>query len=149
MATEQFIIFKLEDERFGASIDQIMSITDFQSLSKIPESPEYIEGLLNLRGDVIPVLNLKKKFKIESKTKSSRIIIANNSGVLLGLLVDDASQSMTKESSDIMGAPSVIIKKETDYIKEVVAHEDELILIIDLFKLVQVEELEKIQESVK
>lgn len=142
----QYIIFRLEDEDFAASIDQILSITDFSELSIVPEGPSYIEGLLNLRGDVIPIVNLKKKFNLKVTKESGRIIISKKNDQLIGFLVDDASRSMSKEGKDVLEPPVVVSTKQMQYIKNVAIHEERLILIIDLHNVLEDSEVSHIEK---
>ncbi len=136
MADKQYIIFKLNEEKFAANINHIASITEYSSITPLPNGPAYVDGLLNLRGDIIPVVNLKKRFKmVEQKMNEKRILIARKNNVQIGFLVDDASQSMTVEESKILPPPQIAIKKENDYISEVCIYNNELIIVVDLDKV--------------
>lgn len=145
MADKQYIIFRLNDEKFAASINHIASITEYSSITPLPNGPAYIDGLLNLRGDIIPVVNLKKRFKmVEQQMNQKRILIARKNDLQIGFLVDDASQSMSVEASKILPPPLIAIKKDNAYISEVCVHKDELIIVIDLDKVLSDDELEMI-----
>lgn len=112
MADKQYIIFKLNDEKYAANINHIASITEYASITPLPNGPAYVDGLLNLRGDIIPVINLKKRFKLaEQKMNEKRILVANKDGIQIGFLVDDASQSMSVQSDYILPPPLIAIKK--------------------------------------
>ncbi|GAB6106154.1 chemotaxis protein CheW [Fusibacter bizertensis] len=145
MADKQYIVFKLNEEKFAASINHIASITEYASITPLPNGPAYIDGLLNLRGDIIPVVNLKKRFKMaEQKMNDKRILIARKGDLQIGFLVDDASQSMTVDESMIMPPPKIAIKRDNAYISEVCVHDNELIIVIDLDKVLSDEEIEEI-----
>jgi len=145
MADKQYIIFKLNEEKFAANINHIASITEYTSITPLPNGPAYVDGLLNLRGDIIPVVNLKKRFKMsEQKMNEKRILIAQKNGVQIGFLVDDASQSMTVQDSNVLPPPSIAIKKENSYISEVCVYNNELIIVVDLDKVLSDEEIEEI-----
>lgn len=145
MADKQYIVFKLNEEKFAASINHIASITEYASITPLPNGPAYIDGLLNLRGDIIPVVNLKKRFKmVEQKMNEKRILIARKGDLQIGFLVDDASQSMTVEESLVMSPPKIAIKRDNAYISEVCVHNNELIIVIDLDKVLSDEEIEEI-----
>lgn len=142
MADKQYIIFTLNDEKFAANINHIASITEYSSITPLPNGPAYVDGLLNLRGDIIPVVNLKKRFKMaEQKMNEKRILIARKDNVQIGFLVDDASQSMTVEESKIFPPPQIAIKKENDYISEVCIYNNELIIVVDLDKVLSADEV--------
>lgn len=145
MADKQYIVFKLNEEKFAASINHIASITEYASITPLPNGPAYIDGLLNLRGDIIPVVNLKKRFRMtEQKMNDKRILIARKGDLQIGFLVDDASQSMTVDESMIMPPPKIAIKRDNAYISEVCVHDNELIIVIDLDKVLSDEEIEEI-----
>ena len=145
MADKQYIIFKLNDEKFAANINQIASISEYASITALPDAPAYVDGLLNLRGDIIPVINLKKRFQMfEQRMSEKRILIAQKEGRLIGFLVDDASQSMSVDESQILPAPSIAIKRDNDYISEVCIYKDELIIVVDLERVLSADEVDKL-----
>lgn len=145
MADKQYIIFKLNDEKYAANINHIASITEYASITPLPNGPAYVDGLLNLRGDIIPVINLKKRFKLtEQKMNEKRILVANKDGIQIGFLVDDASQSMSVQAENILPPPMIAIKKENAYISEVCIYNNELILVVDLDKVLSDDEIETI-----
>lgn len=138
MAERQYIIFRLEEESYCADVSQVRSIYDVSALSKVPGSVNYIEGLLNLRGEVIPIVNLKKRFSLTENIISQRIIISNNG---IGFLVDDASKSMSKEEKDILVPPELGVGDNSSYISSIVIHEERLILVINLATVVAADEI--------
>ncbi|GAU77382.1 chemotaxis protein CheW [Fusibacter sp. 3D3] len=147
MAEKQYIVFKLNDEKFAANINHIASITDYASITSLPNGPAYVDGLLNLRGDIIPVVNLKKRFKMtDTVARDKRILIARRDDILIGFLVDDASQSMSVDEKDVLPPPKIAIKKENAYISEVCIHNNELIIVIDLDKVLSEDEISEILE---
>lgn len=145
MAEKQYIVFKLNDEKFAANINHIASITDYASITSLPNGPAYVDGLLNLRGDIIPVVNLKKRFKMtDTAARDKRILIARKEDVLIGFLVDDASQSMAVDEKDVLPPPKIAIKRDNAYISEVCIHKNELIIVIDLDKILSDDEISEI-----
>lgn len=145
MAEKQYIVFKLNDEKFAANINHIASITEYASITALPNGPAYVDGLLNLRGDIIPVVNLKKRFKMNDTTaRDKRILIARKEDVLIGFLVDDASQSMAVDERDVLPPPKIAIKRDNAYISEVCIHKNELIIVIDLDKILSDDEINEI-----
>lgn len=132
MATKQFVAFKLGNEKYCIDILNVSSITEKSQITKTPEAPNFIEGIMNLRGDIIPVVNLKERFKLENKNYdlSSRIIIINLEDKFIGFLVDDANQVVSIDSSDIDIPPSVI--KEKGYISGIGKLNDQMYVILKL-----------------
>lgn len=147
MADKQYIVFKLNDEKFAANINQIASITEFSSITSMPNAPAYVEGLLNLRGEIIPVVNLKKRFKmLHQGIDNQRILIARKDDLQIGFLVDDASQSMTVSEGDVLPPPKIAIKNDNRYISEVAVHHNELIIVIDLESVLSEDEIDEIMD---
>lgn len=147
MADKQYIIFKLNDEKYATSINNIASISDYSSITSVPNGPAYIDGLLNLRGDIIPVVNLKKRFSLtEKQMKEKRIIIAKRNEAQIGFLVDDASQSMTISEDKILPPPLIAIQRNNQYISEVCIYNDELIIVVDLDKVLSDDEVYELMD---
>ncbi|MCT4634293.1 MAG: chemotaxis protein CheW [Firmicutes bacterium] len=150
MADNQFVIFKLGREKYCVDISCIGGINDSGDITDVPEAPDYVEGIINLRGDIIPIINLKKKFKMSETgfSKESRIVIINTEENLnFGFIVDDASQVIRIEETDIAEAPT-IIKSGKDYISGVVKFEDHVALILDLIKVMTDEERKSIARAI-
>lgn len=149
MAEKQYIVFRLNDEKFATSINNIASITDYSSITPLPNGPAYVDGLLNLRGDIIPIVNMKKRFRLpEDRNSDRRIIISQNGDVQIGFLVDDASQSMTVADEFILPPPKIAIRKDNNYISEVCVHNGELIIVVDLNRVLSQDEVEDLFDEV-
>lgn len=150
MADNQFVIFKLGNEKYCVDISCIGGINDSGDITDVPEAPSYVEGIINLRGEIIPIINLKEKFKMTDTTftKESRIVIINTEDNLnFGFIVDDASQVVRIEEDQIAVAPT-IIKSGKDYISGVVKFEDHVALILDLIKVMTDEERKEVVDSI-
>lgn len=121
MDTMQLVIFRLNGQEYGIDIFNVNEIVTYSSPTKIPNSPDYIEGVLNLRGRVIPVINLKKKFNLEagSADDSTRIIVASTGGVTAGFIVDEASEVLTVEKDSIEPVSEIISNISRKYISGV------------------------------
>ena len=133
MAEKQYVIFNLGKEKYCAEISNINSITEFESITKVPNSPNFIEGVINLRGDVIPVVNLKKRFNIkEEEILQRRIIIANYKNSNVGFLVDDASQVIRIDDQNIEPTPAIIAGEDRKYISGVGKLNDGIVVLVDL-----------------
>jgi len=147
MADKQYIVFKLNGERFAANINQIASISEFSAITSMPNAPAFVEGLLNLRGDIIPVVNLKKRFNLaDERIENQRVLIAMKDDVQIGFLVDDASQSMTVSEDEVLPPPKIAIRKDNNYISEVAIDKGELIIVVDLENVLTENEIEEIMD---
>jgi purine-binding chemotaxis protein CheW len=121
METMQLVIFRLNGQEYGIDIFRVNEIVPYSNPTKIPNSPEYIEGVLNLRGHVIPVVNLKKRFKLEDSgtDERTRIIVANAGGVVAGFVVDEASEVLTVDKETIEPVSDIVVNIGRKYINGV------------------------------
>jgi len=148
MAASQYIVIILGNQEFALEISNVGSINEYQKITLLPNAPEFIEGVIHLRGDIIPIVNLSKRFNIESTKKLSerRIIAVEVEGKLIGFLVDDASQAITVDSEEIKDTPSIVKDIDGDYIDGVCKLPDKILLLINLVKVLNHTQIEKIKE---
>lgn len=142
MAELQLVVFKLDKEEYGVDIMQVQEISPFQKLTKVPNSPAFVDGIVNLRGDVIPVVSLKKKFNLAETevTELTRLIVINNGSRRTGFVVDDASEVITITDKDIEEAPPMVVGADRKYIQGVGKVGQRILIILDLHKLLTEEE---------
>ncbi len=148
MSDRQYVIFKLGDEKYGVEISNVGGITEFSSITKVPDAPQYVEGIINLRGDIIPIINLKTRFNIATVAEDAdpRIIIYNTKDRDIGFIVDDASQVLRLEAKDIDPAPAIITGKDRQFISGVGKFDGEIIVLLDFEKILSDEETELLEE---
>jgi len=146
MAENQFVIFRLSDEKYAVDISNVSGISDFGEITNVPNAPYFIEGIINLRGDIIPIVNLKKRFKIEEKETDSetRIIIYKVNTKDIGFIVDEASQVVKIDDNDIEIAPDIIRGEERAYIDGVGKIGDSIVILLDLEKILNEDEMKKL-----
>jgi len=132
----QIVSFNLGEE-YGVPIGQVQEIIRIGNITVVPNAPAYMEGVINLRGRVLPVLNLRRKLSLPANgtTKKSRILVIEIKGKLLGTLVDAVSHVLKVPSNSIEEPPEDILDKETDYITGVCKLPKELVILLDLEKL--------------
>ncbi len=147
MSENQYVIFKLGKEEYGIDIMNVSEIVQYQESVKVPNSPVFIEGIINYRGKVIPIVCLKKKFKMESSINdaNTRIIVINTNDRQIGFLVDEASQTVRIDDSDIDPTPDIITGIERKYITGVGKVDNRLIILINLEKVLTDDDKEKIE----
>ncbi|SHK21443.1 purine-binding chemotaxis protein CheW [Geosporobacter subterraneus DSM 17957] len=147
MSEKQYVIFKLGSEEYGVDIMTVREITELKETTKIPDTPNFIEGVINLRGSVVPVINLKKRFTLEETTinKNSRIIIVTIGEKQIGFIVDDASQVMTLKEEDIENPPEIIAGVDRRYIVGIGKREEKIIILLDLIAVFSEDEKRKIE----
>lgn len=147
MAENQYVVFSLEKEEFGIDIMNVKEIIPYQESIQVPNTPNFIEGIINYRGNVIPVINLKRRFKLGAQevTKDTRIIVITLGNKEIGFVVDEASQTLRLEENQIDPAPDIISGVDRKYIIGVGKVDDRLLILLDLEKVLTDEEKDEIE----
>jgi len=137
------VTFNLGEE-YAVPISQVYEIVRVGNITMVPNSPSYMEGVINLRGKVLPVLNLRKRLNLSGKdiTKSSRIVVTEVGSKVIGLLVDAVSHVIKVSSEFVETAPEEVLEIDTDYITGVGKLKDRLIILLDLEKLLRREKFD-------
>ncbi len=133
----QLVTFHLGQEQFGLDILKVQEINRMVEITKVPQAPHYCEGVINLRGKVIPVIDLRKKFEmdVEEWTKNTRIIVCDVDGTVIGMIVDAVEEVLRIPSSTIEPAPEIVTTVNSDYIKGVAKLEGRLLIFLDISKI--------------
>lgn len=133
----QLVTFKIENEEYGIEILKVQEIIRMVEITKVPNANNYIEGIINLRGNVIPIINLRKRLNINTKdqTNQTRIIVINLEKSVVGFIVDSVSEVLRISNDIIENAPESINTEQAQYIKGVGKLEDRLLILLDLEKL--------------
>ncbi|WP_418791568.1 chemotaxis protein CheW [Phosphitispora sp. TUW77] len=144
----QFVVFKLGNEEYGVPIIQVKEINRLTTTTKVPKSPVFIEGIINLRGQIIPILNMKKRFDLTltEYTGEARFIVVQVVNHTFGIEVDSVSEVLRINSSDIEPAPYMVCGIDSQYITGVAKVEERLLILLDLDRLLSDEEKEQLQE---
>jgi purine-binding chemotaxis protein CheW len=144
----QLVSFNLGAEEYGVDILKVQEIIRMLAISKIPRAPEYVEGIINLRGKVIPIISLRDRFGLGKKEndKRTRIIVMNISGKVLGIIVDSVSEVLRLNSNTVEPAPEVVSGKGEAYIRGVGKVGEKLLILLDLERLFG--DVEKMLEDV-
>jgi purine-binding chemotaxis protein CheW len=141
VASEHLATFFLEREEYGVDVRLVQEIIRVSEITQVPRAPEFISGVINLRGRVIPVIDLKRKLGLGefAPARASRIVVVKVRERLIGLLVDGASQVLKVPLSVIEAAPDEVVEIDENFIRGVAKLEGRLIILIDLPKVLQVE----------
>jgi purine-binding chemotaxis protein CheW len=151
--TRQYLSFKLDEEEFALDISKVREVLDFTKITKVPQTPDFMRGVINLRGAVVPVVDLNKKFGIKDtdKTVNTRIIIGEvdieGDNVVLGVLADSVHEVMDLEPENIEPAPRIGTRLNTDFIKGMGKREEEFVMILDIDKVFSIEELSLVSQT--
>ncbi|MDI3311770.1 MAG: chemotaxis protein CheW [Thermoanaerobacterium sp.] len=144
----QIVIFKLNDEEFCVDIMDVLEIIRMQSITKVPDVPNFVEGIINLRGTVIPIIDLKKRLnmKLTEYDDNTRIIIIKINEKSVGFIVDFVTEVLHVEAESIKEAPDIIAGIGKEYIESVVSYDERLIINLDLEKILTEKEKKEIEE---
>lgn len=144
----QLVVFKLNDEEFGVPITQVREINRLAKPTKIPKSPSFVEGVINLRGQIIPIIDLKKRFDLElgEYTSEARIIVVEVQEQVFGVIVDAVSEVLRISGQEIEKTPAMATAIDAQYIAGVGKVGERLLIILDIDKLLTAEEHAALQE---
>jgi len=144
----QLIVFLLGDEEFGADITQVREIIRVGSVTPLPDSPDFIKGVTNVRGEIAVVIDLKNRFFLQTKKKieEKHIIMTEHDNNLFGLVVDEVIEVLRIPETDIKTTPELVTRIKRIYISGVLMLENRLIIMLDLTKVLSKEELIKLSE---
>lgn len=137
-ATFKLVTFSLGQEEFGVDIMAVQEINRMTEFTRVPQSPKDVEGVINLRGRIVPVIDLRKRFNMAAteRTEHSRIMVVEVCGRILGFIVDRVSQAgLEIDSSIIDPPPTMACSIDTDYLAGVAKLKDRLVILLDLEKL--------------
>jgi len=144
----QFVVFNLGDEEFGVDIEQVSEIVRIGKFAPIPDSPEFIRGLTNVRGTIIAVIDLKKRFALreEKGVEGKHIIITREQKNLLGIMVDEVTEVLRVAQQEIKPAPGMTTVIHKKYMIGVITVGERMIILLDLKSVLSEEELEKLAQ---
>lgn len=133
---KQVVVFLLTDEEYAVDITQSKQIIKVSKITPVPNTPEYVRGVINLRGQIVPVVDLRKRFNITGAVEKERIITIEYEDILIGLLVDDIKEVLWYDiEKELESAPEIDSAVRQDFIKGVIKKGKRLIVLIDLEKL--------------
>ena len=149
--TTQYLTFKLGEEMFALNIAKVREVLDFTTVTRVPRTPDFMRGVINLRGSVVPVVDLRRKFNmaISENTVNTCIIISevtvDGDTTVLGCLADSVQEVVDLGQENIAPAPRIGTKLRTDFIKGIGKQNDRFVIILDIDKVFSVDELALVQ----
>lgn len=143
MATKQIVVFKLQNQEFGIDIMRVLEILNYCTIRPVPEVPHYIEGIINVRGTVYPIINLRTRLNLEAYKDEStcKFVLLNLEEVRVGFMVDSVSEILTVEASDIEQGPQINETGKISCLEGIVKQEERIILILDADVLISEEQI--------
>jgi len=145
--TTQYLTFTLEEEVFALDIGKVREVLDFTQVTKVPRTPEFMRGVINLRGSVVPVVDMRLKFGMSQteKTVNTCVIVMEialgGETTIVGSLADSVQEVLELEPEQIEPAPRIGTKLRTEFIKGMGKHNDQFIIILDIDKVFDEETL--------
>ena len=138
----QCVTFRLEDETYGINVMQVQEVLRVTEIAPVPGAPDYVLGIINLRGNVVTVVDTRERLGLGAKEmdESTRIVIIEADKLVVGILVDAVTEVVDLRASEIESAPSVGNDESSKYIQGVASREGELLILVDLNKLLNDEE---------
>jgi purine-binding chemotaxis protein CheW len=145
----QIVGFRIGRETFGLPIGMVREIVRVPEITSVPNAPEYIEGVINLRGRIIPVVDLRKRFgeKVVEASKKNRIVVVELETRAIGLIVNSASEVLKIPPSEIEAPHTVFQEGELNYITGVGKLRGRLVMLLDLSKILQRGELRRLEDA--
>jgi purine-binding chemotaxis protein CheW len=145
----QLVSFKIGNEEFGVDILNVHEINKMTQITKVPNAPEFVEGVINLRGRVIPIIDLRTRLGMEKKEqdKDTRIIVVEISKRTVGFIVDAVREVLRIPTNITEAPPDLVTGVNSEFIKSVGKLEDRLLILIDLEKVLSTSDQEKLTKA--
>ncbi len=142
----QVVRFMVGKESFGVDIGRIQEIVTVPEVTRVPDTPDFLEGIINLRGKIVSVIDLRKRLRINGteRNKKNRILVTEIEGKVVGLIVDEVSEVLRLNPDNIEPPPEMVNSAGSEYITGVGKLEDKIILLLDLAKVLSGKEMEGI-----
>jgi len=144
----QWVTFKLESETYGINVMQVQEVLRYSEIAPVPGAPEYVLGIINLRGNVVTVIDTRARFGLEScdVTDNTRVVVIESEKQVIGILVDSVAEVVYLKGSEIDLAPNVGNEDSAQFIQGVSNREGELLILVDLDKLLSDDEWDELKE---
>lgn len=148
MEDQKVIVFQLKSEEYAVSVSQVSSIERMQTITRVPKTADFVKGVINLRGVVTPIIDLRARFDIETAdyTDSTRIIIVYLDDMEVGLIVDAANDVIDIPQQAIEPAPEVVGSVDVDYIDGVAKLDNRLLILLNLQKVLTNDEIAELKQ---
>lgn len=145
---QQLIVFDLSTQAYGVDIGDVREILRLQEITKAPRTPALVEGIVNLRGRVVPVIDLRKRLELPTagETRDNRVVVVNIGGRDVGVIVDAVTEVLRISTASVEPPSSVVTTAESEYLTGVAKLDDRLIAILDLDRVLSESELVSLEK---
>ena len=147
----QMLTFSLDNVSYGVNVHQVREVKNFEGVTPVPYAPPYVKGVTNLRGEVIPVIDLRERFGIQAKkgAEDAGIMVIVQDKHPIGVMVDSVMEVLTLPKKDIESNPDSLITDKSEAVLGVAKHDKDLIILLDLMKVVSKNDLENMDRNPK
>lgn len=144
----QLVVFNLGQEEYGVDILQVKEIKRLTEITRVPNAPDHVEGVINLRGNIIPVVDLHKRFELGTveATDESRIVIVNVQDITVGITVDAVSEVITLDESSLAPPPPLVAGIEASFIEAIGKLKDRLLILLNMDRILGLDEVAATKE---
>jgi purine-binding chemotaxis protein CheW len=149
----QYLTFRLDEEMFALDVNQVREVLDFSTITKVPRAPEFMRGVINVRGSVVPVIDLKRKFGLPKtgKTVDTRIVVMEldmeGEHTVLGAMADSVHEVIELEAGQIEEPPRIGSRWRTEFIKGIGKRNEQFIILLDIDRVFSSDELALVEAS--
>jgi len=143
----QLVVFSLANEHYGVKISAVESIIKLQSINSVPHAPDFVKGVTNLRGTVLPVIDLRKRFDLPAQeaTQDTRIVVVEVNGEMMGVMVDAVSEVLRVIEEDVEPPPSLVLTADSTFITGIAKVDERLVILLDLGRVLSSQERVELQ----
>lgn len=140
MASKQYVVFRLDEQLYGAAIEVVREVSYLTPITRLPNTPSFVEGVIDLRGEVMPVIDLRKRLGLPTRPADgqTRVMIASFGQLTAAMVVDGVDQVITLEDEEIVAPDQQVTVAGQDYVFGVARQGEQLVVLIDLTRLVNV-----------
>ncbi len=148
---DQLISFSMGNEDYGVDIQTVKEVIRFKAITRLPKAPDFVKGVINLRGDIIPIIDLRERFGMEQKeyTDMTRVIVVEVDGRSIGTVVDSVSHVIRIEEGEIEPPPPCVGKISEEYIRGVGKVDEKLVVLLNIDRILTAEEKIELDEMEK
>ena len=138
----QLVVFELADEFYALDIHRVESIIKMQEITSVPHAPAFVDGVINLRGEVLPVVDLRSRFGLDTQeeTKETRIVVVAIDQMKVGMIVDGVSEVLNVNTDEVEPPSPMVTTVDSGFIEGIAKEDDRLFILVDLAKVLTVEE---------
>jgi purine-binding chemotaxis protein CheW len=152
VASEEFkmLTFSLDNVFYGVNVNQVREVKNFEGATPVPCAPHYVKGVTNLRGEVVPVIDLRKRIGLSPRTgNDAGIMVVIQDKHPIGVIVDSVIEVLTLQKKDVETGPESLITGRSDGVIGIAKHDQDLIVLLDIIKILSKDDIGNMKENVK